>query len=564
MTGEQYRALLIRYRQQQLEATRDNIKRLETVYDRASKSIVGQLAATPEDSLRASYLGGLGESIDATLKALRSDFADLLVVSMTDSAQEAATREATVAELAGAAEDRRLIPSLTTNRKLTDGTVVKVAFGDVAQSAVERSASRVYSDGWQLSSRLTKLDASIRTTIQDTIVQGVAEQLSAKKLADRLQGAMTDAGADNPRYQAMRIARTEINTAHREAHILSCTDGNGQLKPYILAVGWRLSLSHPHADICDIYAADDGAGLGAGNFLPADVPSSHPHCLCYTITVLTDYPDIHPPNKAPDVEAVPASQLTYYADKYADQAAARRLLKLAEQETTALSQAPISTVFNVNATRGKQGIDHAIQTIETVHTVPDTLTAIPVLTDSQANIGALGQYSLDPAKRKIEVAYDGGWPAMTMAHETGHFLDHVALGDPSIPNVKGFGSNASQALDDWRQAVHNSKAYSDLQQIYASGVSLFTDQNGIQQRVPVSPAFFEYLLKPWELFARSYAQYIAVESKDPVLLAELTAARDTFDGKATRRQWQDADFEAIRQAFNDLFEVLGWRQKQGP
>lgn len=264
--------------------------------------------------------------MEKTLQDLRGDYAQLLTAGMAASAQDAATREAATAALVGAKEDTGLTANITQTMLLSNNAQVSVTFGQVAKSAVERCAHRVYSDGWQLSDRLYRLDQSLRQTIQDTLVQGVAEQVSARELAKRLRVSLAEAGADNPRYQAMRIARTEIVTAHREAHIQSCIDQNtGQLKEYIAAVGWRLSMSHPHIDICDVWADDDGDGLGPGNYLPENVPSDHPHGLCYSITVLKDYPEVSAPSKKAQADDVSESQVTYYAEKHEDPAARRWL-----------------------------------------------------------------------------------------------------------------------------------------------------------------------------------------------------------------------------------------------
>ncbi len=321
-----YRKLLVEYRRSQLSLTAENVKRLETVFDRAVKSLAAAVENAPEGTLASGYYGTLLAGMEATLTDLRSDYAQLLSGGMAELAQNAADREATTAALVKAEADARLAADLTQTLVLSSQAQVTVSFGRLALSAVERCAQRVYSDGWKLSDRLYRVDANMRQTIQDTLVQGIAEQVSARKLADRLRSALTEAGADNPRYQAMRIARTEIVTAHREAHILSTLDpATGGLKSYIAGVGWRLSMSHPHTDICDVWAEDDGDGLGAGNYLPENVPSDHPHGLCYTTTVLVEYPDVAAPSKEAAAEDVVESQVEYYAEKYDDPAARRWL-----------------------------------------------------------------------------------------------------------------------------------------------------------------------------------------------------------------------------------------------
>ena len=319
-TAAQYRALLLSSRKEQLQATAENVQRLEATFDGAVASLCAKLANLPAEQLteggaiQSAYLSALLHDLNGVMAGLAADYGILLQAGMTQLAQQAAGREAQVGTLLGAAPDARLAADITRTLHLSDGAEASVSFGHLAQGAVERAALRIYGDGLNLSDRLYRLDAATRKTVGDTIVSGIAEQTSAKELARRLAESLQAAGADNPRYQAMRIARTEINTAHREAHIQSTLDPEtGELKPYILAVGWRLSASHPQVCICDIWADDDGDGLGAGNYLPGNVPSSHPHCLCFTVSVLVDFPEVSLPGKAAQAEDLPESMARYYA-----------------------------------------------------------------------------------------------------------------------------------------------------------------------------------------------------------------------------------------------------------
>ena len=336
MSAKAYRQLLAEWRATQLKATRDNVKRLEVVFDGAIQSLSSKVAEAGDLTLTGTAAAALVADLDRVLTGLRDDYAALLDGGALNVAQVAADRELAVARLAGWGEDPSLIPGLTKTLTLSGGVEATVQFSLVATQAVERIANRVYSDGWTLSDRLVNLDAQTREVVRQTLVQGVAEQVSAKELGKRLETHLTQgvkltdaAGRDmniNARYNAMRIARTEINTAHREAHILSTIDSStGRLKEWIHAVGWRLSLSHPRPDICDVWAGDDGAGLGSGNYQPDEVPWDHPHGLCYTISVLVAYPEVSGPGKLPNLDGVPEAQARYYAEKMNDPTARRWL-----------------------------------------------------------------------------------------------------------------------------------------------------------------------------------------------------------------------------------------------
>ena len=311
---EQYRALLIAARTQQLKANAQGLTGLERTFDAALKEMQRIIERNGDKEMVSEFAESLMYQFDQVLTALRADYSGGVEAGMHEMAQIAADREAAVQKLMMGQIDRRLMPSITKTWNVGQGKQVSVSFGHMAEKAVNNVAHKAYGDGLFLSDRLYKFDAMTRQAVHDTVVRGIAEQISAKQMAYRLHDDLARAGSSNPRYHGMRIARTEINTAHREAHVLSALDEEtGRLKSYISAIGWRLSLSHKVPDICDLFASDDSDGLGEGNYQPENVPISHPNCLCYTISVLTDYPDVSAPNKLPDVEGVPQRVRDQYA-----------------------------------------------------------------------------------------------------------------------------------------------------------------------------------------------------------------------------------------------------------
>jgi hypothetical protein len=278
---------------------------------------VAQAAGLPETRAGIEWQRArlqLVVELDRTLNALRRDTAALLDAGMIDLAQAAADTAAATEAVANRPADIRLAATMERTFSLSTGETIQVRFGSLARSAVERLAARYYADGLKLSDRLYRLDSSARKAVEDTLIQGLAEQASGRTIAARLQDSLAAAGADNPRYQAMRIARTEIANAHREATVLSSMDEGGVLKPHIAGLKWNLSLSHTNPDVCDAWAAHD-SGLGPGVYLPDAVPVDHPHGLCFITKVLREFPDVAGPSRAPEPEAIPASELAYYADR---------------------------------------------------------------------------------------------------------------------------------------------------------------------------------------------------------------------------------------------------------
>lgn len=319
-TAKDYRQILIDSRKRQLRLTATAVRRLEITFNAAIESIAQKIESLPAERVGTPWHRAalqLTADIRTVMDGLKADGSKLLDVGMVELAQNAADREAATANLVGADKDPSLFPDLDQTFVLSNSQEIAVSFGRLALRAVERVATRYYRDGLKLSDRLYRIDVRARKVIEDTITQGIVEGTSARDLAKRLREVMKDAsvsGQPTPMHQLMRITRTEINNAHREASILSTQTSPGELKPYISGVRWNLSLSHPESDICDVWAAHD-SGMGPGIYLPDSVPVDHPHGLCFLTTVLKEFPDSGIGGKKPDVGNVPESMLRYYSEQ---------------------------------------------------------------------------------------------------------------------------------------------------------------------------------------------------------------------------------------------------------
>ncbi|MEM6328359.1 MAG: hypothetical protein AAF791_14695, partial [Bacteroidota bacterium] len=98
----------------------------------------------------------------------------------------------------------------------------------------------------------------------------------------------------------------------------------------------------------------------------------------------------------------------------------------------------------------------------------------------------------------------------------------------------------------WWDAVTASDAYRDLR-LVADG-----DRPA---SIPLLPqSYADYLLEPWELWARSYAQYIAQRSGDPTMRSQIAGLRSDHPLK----QWSDDDFEPIADVIDSIFRDLQW------
>lgn len=213
---------------------------------------------------------------------------------------------------------------------------------------------------------------------------------------------------------------------------------------------------------------------------------------------------------------------------------------------------PVSQALDIKA-RGKTGkaVEFALEKIDSVHS-DGSLPIIPVTQNSGRS--RLGYYSFSYGGRSVEISISryGEHPELTLAHEAGHFLDHAGIGQGV------FASERSELLSGWREAVKNSQAYQLLRDMLADPrkfAAEFPLAGGVYSVTP-DVRHLAYLADTKELFARSYAQYIAVRSGDPILLAQLNKERS--DKIYGARQWSDEDFAPIAAAFDQLFRSLGW------
>ena len=72
------------------------------------------------------------------------------------------------------------------------------------------------------------------------------------------------------------------------------------------------------------------------------------------------------------------------------------------------------------------------------------------------------------------------------------------------------------------------------------------DKRGNRIRFNVNQKDVAYLLEPKEQFARAYAQYIAVRSRDNIMLGQLEGKRgDALMQGLYCQQWMDDDFAPI-------------------
>jgi hypothetical protein len=136
-------------------------------------------------------------------------------------------------------------------------------------------------------------------------------------------------------------------------------------------------------------------------------------------------------------------------------------------------------------------------------------------------------------------------PCLDVLHEVGHYVDWALLPPPSVM------STAAQPpeLTNWFAAVSASSAIREMHRIRTNPTTVsVTLGDGTIVQLVEDAAIAEYALDAWEVFARSYCQWIALRSGNARLRAELVRALQNHYPE----QWRPDDFEPIARATDDL------------
>jgi hypothetical protein len=184
-------------------------------------------------------------------------------------------------------------------------------------------------------------------------------------------------------------------------------------------------------------------------------------------------------------------------------------------------------------------VDAALTAIDVVHD-DGTLATLPLYETKQSAYGYVKLMSSADGftANYLAIRPSGPWPALTTAHEVGHLLDLVAIGRPG-----DFASvRPEAAMAGVLAAAEKSDAIAGLRAQLAATTNAATANH------------LNYLLYPWEIFARAYAQFIAEKSASPLLQTQLQSALEA----EKFRQWTKEDFAPVADAINKMFQQLGW------
>lgn len=250
----------------------DSLKELEGIYKEASVSIREQIlnAADPNGVLIIEVLRPLLSQIEQLMQEVGFKRDQLL-----NSA------------LAQAIDNGVGVMSV-------ERAVMSAGLVNAAQESLEFATTFIDEGGLQLSDRLWRLNQGAVKSVGDVIKQGIIQGMDSTQATDALLSANAgkiskDAAsafmADNgPRWQAMRVVRTEINRAHNDAFELA-----GFEHPDVVGTRFNLSSNHPRKDICDMHASVNRYGLGKGVYPKGRNPyPAHPNTMSFKTLVFRD------------------------------------------------------------------------------------------------------------------------------------------------------------------------------------------------------------------------------------------------------------------------------------
>ena len=186
--------------------------------------------------------------------------------------------------------------------KLGDDELDLSNFATVPQTVLQDYAHRADVEGLKISPSIWAghQTALIENKVMTALTRGQSATTLAKDLQQFINGGSEGMG-HSIAYKAMRLARTEINTAYHESRRLSAITS-----PVVAGMEWKLSNRHPVWDVCNLLAQQDLFGMGQGVY-PAEQlpPKPHPNCICYTMDKLRDPADWQKPKPTVTAKSQP-------------------------------------------------------------------------------------------------------------------------------------------------------------------------------------------------------------------------------------------------------------------
>lgn len=383
-----------------------------------------------------------------------------------------------------------------------------------------------------LARRLVELRGENRTTAQ--IIRTVQQQYGAEYYsAERLVRTLYNSGANRAQYEALlaqgythlrwltardnrvRVAHGTSRFDHRRMDGVTVPIG----EPFVTPAGSRLR-----------YPGDRSLGAPAGEVV---------NCRCTVVGVMLGSESARFSDDAPEREARPRASvyrragLSLSVTVAIPSGQAFRSVRLAVQSAARVHGYGSREFFQVRVRR---------------ESIRDE--------DNRPAPAAFEYDQFSGVPDALIISNEIAAEAFEVLHELGHQADLL------LSKMPGQFASQTGELSEWWAAVKASQAYQHLKSL--SDGQIVALQRGTQTlRRRARGKDLEYFLRPQELFARSYAQYVAATSQDTVLLRQLGQRQSHPDAQRLyTEQWLDDDFEPIAQALERIFEERGWLRRE--
>lgn len=227
------------------------------------------------------------------------------------------------------------------------------------------------------------------------------------------------------------------------------------------------------------------------------------------------------------------------------------------QQTASVSPAQKITVSYgmFFSKRANSEVAHAVDAISKTHLVPGNIHNIKTKVVGHLDSAHAEYHSVGDTWTKeslIKVSKYSSWPAASMAHEYGHYLDHHLFGDGG-DKWRSFGSSGSKGKDGYPEPIPEMRPL--LNKLYKTEAAKHLIARFKTQFVTndtEGTAITRYFLSPAEMVARAYAQYVGLRSSK-LIHTQVHEMRKLYTEYGYHAQWEDKDFEPIAREFDRLF-----------
>lgn len=212
--------------------------------------------------------------------------------------------------------------------------------------------------------------------------------------------------------------------------------------------------------------------------------------------------------------------------------------------TQAGARSALTEVPNSDTPTGKS-VQNGLDAIDSVITIPEGIKKIAVI---EGGVKTSGVFNDEDGV--IRVSEGATTADVTIVHEFGHYLDaNASLGDKGGEKFSSRSGSPSPKVKALLDTILASDTVKALKKAQSDAPFLSDDSN-----------YATYLLTKHEMFARAFAQYIAVRSGNKKMqdqIANIRSGEAKPQNNSELSQWSDEEFAPIAEAFDDLFREQG-------